>query len=99
MPVSKLGDMARPSRSKPRELSPGWPNEKSPDQEAEVARRVAIALQAAIGDRSYRDVEKITHVHNTTLRAIVVGATWPDLTTIARLEEKLDIDLWPRRPR
>lgn len=36
---------------------------------------------------------------HSTILAILQGRTWPDLYTVARLEQGLEADLWPGRSR
>jgi transcriptional regulator with XRE-family HTH domain len=89
--------MPRPARATPAELTPGWPVEASPDSVAEVARRFALALGAAVGQQSLRSVAAAAGMSHTSLSAILAGAVWPDLATIAKLERGLGADLWPGR--
>jgi len=90
--------MPRPSRPSPRERVAGWPEVASEDASTEVARRLAIALRAAMGERSLRAAGADTGVDHSTIQAILQGRAWPDLDTIARLENGLNVDLWPGRP-
>jgi uncharacterized repeat protein (TIGR01451 family) len=39
-----------------------------------------------------------SNVDHATLLGLLRGRSWPDLVTIARLEQGLDADLWPGRP-
>lgn len=89
--------MPRPARATPAQLTPGWPDEHSPDSLAEVARRFAMALRSAIGTRSLRQTAAVAGVSHTAILAILAGSTWPDLATIAKLEAGLGVDLWPGR--
>lgn len=91
--------MARPTRSKPRELSDNWPEAECADPVAEVARQFAVTLREAIGTQSLRSVGAQTGVDHATISGIIGGRTWPDLATIARLEIGLRTDLWPTRRR
>lgn len=43
------------------------------------------------------ELQRSTGVARSTIRRIVEGETWPDFVTLARLEEALEIALWPRR--
>lgn len=70
---------------------------ESKDPVGEVARRFALNLRDAIGDRSLRAASEATGVDHTTIQAILQGRTWPDLYTLAKLEQGLDADLWPGR--
>ena len=85
-------------RERPFELAPGpWPETPSPDPVAELARRFALNLAAAVGDTSLRSVGRSTGVAHNTLASILAGRIWPDFSTIAKLELGLDVPLWPGR--
>ncbi|NQX22724.1 helix-turn-helix transcriptional regulator [Curtobacterium sp. VKM Ac-2852] len=85
-------------------MSPGqltaspWPDVPSEDALAEVARRLVLNVRAAMDGRSIRAVAVDVGVGNVTLSNVLAGKAWPDLATIARLEQGLDVDLWPGRP-
>jgi len=87
--------MPRPSRTLPKERMDRWPDVPAADPSAEVARRFALNLRAAIGDISLRAAEKVTGVDHSTIQAILRGQTWPDLDTIAKLENGFGVSLWP----
>ncbi|MFF1540665.1 helix-turn-helix domain-containing protein [Microbacterium sp. NPDC058269] len=89
--------MPRSQRATPADLSPSWPNSPSTEPEGEVARLLALRLEAAIPYRSVRKVADIAGVDEGTIRNIVSGSRWPDLRTIVRLEEALGVALWPGR--
>ncbi len=59
------------------------------------ARAFAQAVGRAIGDRTIRDVARGAEISHTTLLAVLHGERWPDMVTIAKLEESLQQDLWP----
>ncbi len=65
---------------------------------AEVARRLVLNVRTAMDGRSIRAVAADVGVGNVTLSNVLAGKAWPDLATIARLEQGLDVDLWPGRP-
>lgn len=58
---------------------------------AEVARRLANAMEG----QSLRATAREAGLDHTTVRALVEGVRWPDLITIARLEQALGVRLWP----
>lgn len=89
--------MSRPTRPLPHELTPEWPSVTSDNPMGEVARQFANNLAVAIGDRPLRVVARELSMNHTVLRKILIGETWPDLYTIARLEHELGVDLWPGR--
>ncbi len=59
------------------------------------AQAFAKAVSVAIGDRTVRDVARQAEISHTTLLAVLHGERWPDMVTIAKLEESLQADLWP----
>jgi hypothetical protein len=87
--------MPRPSRSLPRERSDDWPVSPVADVSGEVARRYAVNLRTAMAGRSLRAVQEITGVDHSTIQSILQGKTWPDLDTMAKLENGLGVVLWP----
>lgn len=87
----------RPARPAPNTSCTDWPNAACEDPTADVARRLALRLRAALDGRSLRAAKAATGVDHTTIRDILNGQVWPDLATIARLEAGLGTDLWPGR--
>ena len=87
--------MARSVRAKPRELTASWPDTPSSSAHGEVARRFALNLRAAIGDRSIRGAATECGLAHVTLLSILDGKNWPDLETVAKLENGLGTSLWP----
>lgn len=59
------------------------------------AQAFAVAVDVAIGGRSLREVAREADLSHTTLLAVLHGQRWPDMITIAKLEEALDLPLWP----
>jgi hypothetical protein len=64
----------------------------------DYARRFCQRLATAIGDRSVREVAREADISHTTVLAVLAGARWPDMITVAKLEHALEVDLWPGRP-
>lgn len=87
--------MANRRRESPFELTESWPDSPSPDPAGETARRLAVNLRSAIGERSLRSVANAAGIDEATLRKVLSGAAWPDLRTIARLESALSASLYP----
>lgn len=56
-----------------------------------------MRLRIAIGERSNRAIAAEAGIDHVTLANILAGRSWPDLLTLARLENGLDAELW-RRP-
>ena len=75
----------------------GWPDVPLAGAVGEVARRFAVNVQTAIGERSVRAAARDAGLDHTTLLSVLHGRSWPDLATVARLENGLGIDLWPGR--
>ncbi|WP_336638797.1 helix-turn-helix transcriptional regulator [Micrococcus luteus] len=78
-----------------------WPNGTlTPDAPAS-ARYGQVFIQrlrAALNDKgnpSSRAVAREAHISRNSLDRALEGATLPDFGAIARLEEWLDVDLWP----
>lgn len=89
--------MSRTPRATPAELAPApWPAHATDDPVAEAVRQFVLRLQAEIGDRSVRSVAAMANVDQNALRRLLLGLTWPDLATLARLELALNADLWAR---
>ncbi|WIB67440.1 helix-turn-helix transcriptional regulator [Curtobacterium sp. MCBD17_035] len=59
---------------------------------------MALRTRAALEGRSIRAVAQAAGVSHVTLINVLSGRAWPDLTTIAKLELALEVDLWPGRP-
>ncbi len=59
------------------------------------AQGFAVAVEAAIGDRTLREVARQAEISHTTLVAVLHGQRWPDMVTIAKLEETFQRALWP----
>jgi hypothetical protein len=85
----------RPRRVPPREGLVDWPETASDDAVVESVRRFAVNLKDAIGDRSLREVARISGVDRTTIAVVLAGDAWPDVATLARLEVALERPLWP----
>jgi lambda repressor-like predicted transcriptional regulator len=66
---------------------------------ARVAQALAGRLQAAIEKKgwSVAEVSRRSGVARYTIAKALAGEAWPDLLTIANLENALDVDLWPGR--
>lgn len=62
---------------------------------AHYAQAVAVNLKVAIGGRSLREVGRAAGLDHTTISAVLAGDRWPDLVTIAKLEQSLEARLWP----
>ena len=85
-----------------------WPNGKLSREapaEADLLQALVLRLQGACGRRSLSDVAHKAKVSVHTIRDLINGTSWGDLTTIARLERFLGTRLWgeehrwARRPR
>lgn len=85
----------RPRRVPPSEGLPDWPTVPSDDPVVDAARRLAVNLREAIGDRSLREVARLSGVDRTTIAVVLAGEAWPDVATLARLEVALERALWP----
>lgn len=73
-----------------------WPSGRvAGPRVVEYALAFAQALDQAIGDRPVREVARRAELSHSTLLAVLHGERWPDMITIAKLEECLQADLWP----
>lgn len=89
--------MPRTPRPSPAQLAPGWPEVASKDAAGEAARQFAIRLREAIDANAGGSVRKVAReagLSHATLLAILGGATWADLYTVAKLEVALGRSLW-----
>lgn len=59
------------------------------------ARRIAIALRNAMADRNVSVVADQAGIARSTVYDVMSGQTFPDLVTLAKLEELLQVRLWP----
>lgn len=87
--------MPRTERSSPSELTEVWPAMPSRDYAGEQAPLFVLNSQSAMGTQSQRAVARAAHLDEGTLRRVLAGATWPDLRTIALLEDALGVPCSP----
>ncbi len=94
-----MGPVARPHRKTPAEhfADGAWPDGTTDDPAARVAAAFASRLRTAAAGRSYRELGRLTGVDHEAIAKTVNGRNWPDLATIAKLEQGLGVDLWPGR--
>jgi len=85
----------RPVRAAPCTHSLDWPDVVCDDPVAEVARLLAVRVRDALGGRSLREAGRLTGVDHTTIGDVIAGRVWADVATVARLEARLETDLWP----
>lgn len=91
--VPRRRNVAGPPRSYLR--SGEWPTgDVGADVAAEAARRVSLALIAALGDRSIRQLARDADVDHATVLALLQGQTWGDFVVLARLEAALGTRIW-----
>ena len=62
---------------------------------ARHALHISSALQARLRDVNVSELQRSTGIARSTIRRIVEGETWPDFVTLTRLEDALDVSLWP----
>ena len=75
-------------------IFPQGPYREDTPKEVYLAGGLAIRLSNKIGDESIRYVAKHADLSPQTILNILNGTTWPDLRTIARLENALNAKLW-----
>ena len=73
---------------------PHGPYLQDAPKEVFLAAGLAVRLQTKIGNESIRYIAKKADLSPQTLLNILKGVSWPDLRTIARLENALDTKLW-----
>lgn len=83
-------------RAVPTEFSTDWPNVVIDQHDAETARLLVVKLLSVLEGRSLRSLARDAGLDEKTLRKIIAGLSWPDLRTIARLEEATGQRLYPR---
>lgn len=66
---------------------------------AVYAQRIAVRLRDALAGGNRTAVADRADVSRTALHDIVTGRTFPDVVTLAKLEEVLGVRLWPDPPR
>ena len=75
-----------------------WPDGRiAGSPEAEAVRLLVLALREAMGAAGLRETARAADVNHASLRRLLLGESWPDVVTLARLERALDTDLWPGR--
>lgn len=87
--------MPKPQRPSPADLTDVWPDMPSLDPAGETARLLAINLRRSMGSASVRSVADIAGLDEGTVRNVLSGSRWPDLRSIALLEDALGVPLWP----
>jgi len=82
---------------RPKDLAgPTWPNARlEKDSPVRYAQEITKRLEAAIGNRSLREVGRDAGLDHTTISALLSGDRWADFVTLAKLEAALDALLWP----
>ncbi|MBB5122741.1 hypothetical protein AF335_05020 [Streptomyces eurocidicus] len=66
---------------------------------AKVAQALALRLSTVMeaGSWSAARLSRVSGVSRLTIANVLAGRVWPDLLTIASLEQALGCDLWPGR--
>jgi len=73
---------------------PEGPFRRGTPREVYLASALAQRLNKKIGDESIRYIAKKADLSPQTILNILNGKTWPDLRTIARLENAVNGRLW-----
>lgn len=95
-----VGGLAR--KTAPRDLArdpESWPDSAVDDVAARVVQAIARALALALEreKRSLRQVSTGSGVNRQAIADLLAGRCWPDVVTVARLEDFLAVPLYPRR--
>ena len=83
-------------RATPAELTTSWPDIASTDAAGETARQIVLSLRVAMGEASVRSVASAAGIDESTVRKMLAGEVWPDIRTVALLEQALRARLYPR---
>ncbi len=86
-------------RGFPAEDTDRWPQAPASSLDSEVARLIVVNLISAMEGRGVRSVAREAGIDEKTLRQLIAGASYPDVRTVARLEEALQAPLYPEWPR
>jgi hypothetical protein len=76
----------------------GWPGgrlDADAPPEARYAQVVALRLRHALDETTVTAVAAEADLARGTLYGIINGSRWPDLVSLARLENALGVRLWP----
>ncbi|NUR14914.1 helix-turn-helix domain-containing protein [Terrabacter sp. C0L_2] len=78
-----------------------WPDGDFKADAPEVvayAVQIARALDEALEGQVRSHVAQSAGIERSTLYDILAGNTWPDMVTLAKLEQALSVTLWPSQP-
>ena len=73
-----------------------WPHGQAQGA-AEVSQQIARTLQSQLGQRSVRQAARDADLQHTTVLGLLNGQRWPDFVTLVKLEDALQVALWPER--
>lgn len=62
---------------------------------ARYAQHISRVLAKRLAAENVSDVARRTGIARSTLRRICDGLTWGDVVTLAKLEQELNVRLWP----
>ncbi|MEV7928523.1 helix-turn-helix transcriptional regulator [Kitasatospora sp. NPDC088779] len=76
-----------------------WPRLASGDTAAEAVRVISSRLAEALAGQavSLRQAAVGSGVNRQAIADLLAGRSWPDVATVARLENFLDVPLYPHR--
>ncbi|MET8178505.1 helix-turn-helix transcriptional regulator [Streptomyces sp. NPDC005336] len=76
-----------------------WPHAVVDDAAAGVVQAIARALADILEtqERSLRQVAAGSEVNRQAIADLIAGRCWPDVATVARLENFLAVSLYPHR--
>ena len=98
--IDMVGGLSR--KRPPRDLArdpQSWPHAVVDDAAADVVQAIARALADTLETqmRSLRQVAAGSEVNRQAIADLIAGRCWPDVATIARLENFLAVQLYPHR--
>jgi hypothetical protein len=79
-------------------MTGAWPNGRpTPGAPLAVtyAQHISRAIVAAMGEEGPTSVCARADIARSTLHDILTGRSWPDVVTLAKLENVLETRLWP----
>lgn len=62
---------------------------------ARYVRAISVRLGEALIEQSVVEVANRAGIARSTIYDLLAGTTWPDVVTLAHLEDVLEVRLWP----
>ena len=65
---------------------------------ARYVAHIARQLRAALEGHTLSELSRRADVNRSTIQDLLAGRFWPDVVTLAKLEQALGATLWPHSP-